>query len=131
MVGKRSKYFRAGPERYVQYQYRCKNKEIEMGLTEEEAVRLYMSSCFYCNAEAKWDKPNGIDRIRPDGDYVKGNVVPCCVTCNFMKGTLDVERFLLQCQKVANYGRTPAEVFAYSSGGTTKVLTTKQRNAPM
>ena len=58
--------------------------------------------CFYCNAvRADSAKPYGIDRVNNAVGYLEGNCVPCCSTCNFMKGTLDIARFIRQCRLVA------------------------------
>jgi hypothetical protein len=35
-----------------------------------------------------------VDRIDSDGVYSPDNSVPCCATCNFMKGSLSIEEFL-------------------------------------
>ena len=36
--------------------------------------------------------------------YVKTNVVPCCVTCNFMKARLGVNEFINQVEMIHEHG---------------------------
>ena len=84
-------------------------------LTNEQAKELMDANCFYCEAEPSnvcGNAPmqrmngtytyNGIDRIDNSRGYVVGNVVPCCWTCNEMKGTRSVEDFLAQCARIHN-----------------------------
>lgn len=63
-------------------------------------------NCFYCGEEPsnilKDVLPSsnyalrysGIDRIDSNTDYIKGNVVPCCIHCNIFKLDRGIENFL-------------------------------------
>jgi hypothetical protein len=43
-----------------------------------------------------------VDRIDSDGVYSPNNSVPCCATCNFMKGSLSVEEFLAKAYAIVH-----------------------------
>jgi len=45
----------------------------------------------------------GVDRIKPELGYFKDNTVPCCPTCNYMKGNLSMEVFIHKCTLVAKH----------------------------
>lgn len=77
---------------------------IEWSLSDEEAIALLTSRCYYCG-----DPPgkavrrkgtgevvmrNGIDRMDPAVGYVAENCVPCCRQCNLSKGVMTADQFL-------------------------------------
>lgn len=49
---------------------------------------------------------NGIDRVDNTRGYEKGNVVPCCGTCNLLKGARTVDEFLAQIFAIAEFQKT-------------------------
>jgi hypothetical protein len=100
----RSKYFRKGPLKYNDYVHSAKNRKIEMKLSEQDMCRIFMQHCFYCGDPPDPEKLNGADRIDSKGAYEDGNVVPCCKTCNFLKGKLDVHEFLHRVETIATRG---------------------------
>jgi len=62
-------------------------------------------NCFYCNGapSAKQGRRfayNGLDRIDNTLGYVPKNVVPCCWSCNRLKGTENVDEFFAQICKI-------------------------------
>jgi len=75
----------------VHYKKKCREKNIIWELTDEEANDYFNSKCYYCNILTSY---NGIDRIDPDGYYIKENCVPCCKKCNIMKARKSVDEFL-------------------------------------
>lgn len=44
----------------------------------------------------------GADRLDPSKGYELGNVVSCCTTCNYLKGTYTEKDFLTLIHKIAN-----------------------------
>lgn len=84
-----------------------KGKQYERNATRkgrallENIESLMMRDCVYCGEPAAEGNPNGVDRVDNDGDYVRGNCVPACTLCNFMKGKLDVATFLAQVSKIS------------------------------
>ena len=68
-------------------QARRRNKRVELQRREyEDIVRR---PCLYCGSTHRI----GIDRVRNDGHYTRENSVPCCASCNYMKGTLRLRDF--------------------------------------
>jgi len=83
---------------------RTHNKNIEFTLTKEEFREIVLKPCHYCGVESSsrtMAKPtangafvsNGIDRIDSSLGYIKGNCLPCCTICNWMKGDLSYNDF--------------------------------------
>lgn len=93
----------------------AKRRNIVWKLTREQYVKLILSNCFYCgekphkiaNAHKKFYfgavKHNGIDRINSQRGYVIGNVVSCCLYCNFAKNDLSLKNFLKHIKKMYKY----------------------------
>ena len=92
------------------YKNRCKTKEREWNLTDDEALELFRSDCYYCGIEPKQAKRshshkepflyNGIDRIDSDKGYTTDNALPCCGTCNSMKSDRTQKEFLNQIKNI-------------------------------
>jgi hypothetical protein len=57
-----------------------------------------MTWCRYCGLYGAV----GLDRVDNSNGYSYGNVVPCCVLCNFIKADLDVFVFLDKACKISN-----------------------------
>jgi hypothetical protein len=72
---------------------------MESTLTRQQHDAICLGSCEYCGREAI--PTNGIDRVDNLIGYVDGNVVSCCKTCNYMKGTLCRESFIEQVARIA------------------------------
>jgi hypothetical protein len=69
-------------------------------LTLQEFINFWQKDCTYCGDKIE---TIGLDRINSDVGYIKGNVVPCCKHCNWMKNKNSPEFFLNHCKKVANH----------------------------
>jgi hypothetical protein len=83
------------------YIYGAKKRGIEWKLSWLEAEYLMLQPCWYCGQKEE-NKLNGIDRFDNNKYYTDDNVVPCCGTCNFMKGKLTLEKYLNNLLLVAN-----------------------------
>jgi len=67
----------------------------------EEFRERVLMPCAYCGKESEPEvNLNGLDRVYNDIPYMIDNVVSCCGTCNFSKGTLDFNEYLEHCTKV-------------------------------
>lgn len=96
-----------------EYVRSAKTRSISWELTDDQAIELFESNCYYCDSPpARYYNPyyrpnykpdtylrqgvpvNGIDRLNNERGYFSMNVVPCCSQCNRAKGTLSVEEFL-------------------------------------
>ena len=53
-----------------------RGKEVE--LLRHDYARILRQPCLYCGS---------------DGHYTRANSVPCCATCNYMKGTMRIRVF--------------------------------------
>lgn len=62
------------------------------------------NDCVYCG-QNKCDtgKYNGIDRIDSTKCYSYENCKSCCITCNYMKNTMDTGSFLKKCTEISIY----------------------------
>ena len=71
---------------------RCaRRRELDWNLSNEYAMKIFDNRCIYCNVKNCY---MGIDRINNSVGYIEGNVVPCCSTCNFMKGGKSYEEYI-------------------------------------
>lgn len=103
-----NKSSKAAVKRYNQIRYRCTKENISYNITLEEYKLYLMLPCYYCNN--KLGKPVvysiGLDRIDNSKGYDNDNVVPCCGTCNLIRGTsLTVDEMLAVANLVINMRR--------------------------
>jgi hypothetical protein len=85
------------------YKKGAKKRGLEFSLSKEMFREITKQNCFYCGKEPSQIMSNkcnngdyiynGIDRIDSNLGYVDNNVVPCCYTCNFMKGSMKYADF--------------------------------------
>ena len=94
-----SKFFKTTFNKTRALKFRCQYKNIELDLTDSEIARLFNTRCIYCSDPAG-EKLNGIDRVDNKKGYTRGNCVPCCSMCNYMKGKYRVEEFIKKCQQI-------------------------------
>lgn len=99
---------------YQKYKSRAKKKRLAFELTFDQFDALIQRECAYCGEAPGKRKiyahgkvyrtlAVGVDRKNSSKGYVKGNVVPCCWTCNFLKGTLSIRKFLHQVRKISKH----------------------------
>lgn len=92
------------PHRAVFHRYKqsAKRRGIVFELSEREVFDLIVQDCTYCGLPPSTDiklsahpdfRYTGIDRVDNTRGYEKGNVVPCCETCNTSKRTMSVEEW--------------------------------------
>jgi hypothetical protein len=88
----------------------ARKRAIPFELEIEEFVCLVQMDCFFCGVppytlvstrigrrvldEARNFLTHALDRIDNDEGYVRGNVVPCCWSCNKVKNTMTVGELL-------------------------------------
>lgn len=89
---------------YAMYKGHAKRRNIDFGITKEEAEKLFIGDCFYCGElpnkiiksrrkEGKDFIYNGVDRIDSSKGYFSENCVPCCTSCNKAKLQMSVLEF--------------------------------------
>jgi hypothetical protein len=84
--------------------YKARANKKQLDFQPGAISRLFNLPCFYCGGVSKWEDQEpvcGVDRVDNSLGYVETNVVPCCIKCNFMKGSLQVKEFIEQCEKIA------------------------------
>ena len=91
------KRYRENPElRLWYYKDRSRKRNIDWSLSDEQALLLFTSTCYYCGEDGL-----GIDRIDNKLGYIPENCVSCCKECNTMKMDSTLEVFLNKVSKIA------------------------------
>ena len=92
------------------YKKSAQRRSLDFDLTIEDFINIIQKPCVYCGEQPSEDSGrNGIDRIDNILGYIKGNLTPCCIKCNQMKGKRTVIDFLQHIKKIYlfqenNYG---------------------------
>lgn len=84
------------PSLYKKFYNGATKRKIEFDITLSEFSKIIEKSCFYCGTEHHI----GVDRKNNNVGYKKYNCVPCCATCNFMKGKLEINDFIYQIKNI-------------------------------
>lgn len=71
----------------------AQKRGISFHLTKTRFNELILLPCFYCYHK-KEGEVNGIDRFNNAFGYQEDNVVPCCESCNAMKGSQHPREFI-------------------------------------
>ena len=71
----------------------AKKRGIHFALSKILFESLIIKPCFYCNYH-KEGEVHGIDRVDNQKGYMEENVVPCCETCNVLKGSQHPQEFI-------------------------------------
>ena len=87
---------------YSAYKTRAIKKNLEFEFSKEEFDTICKMICYYCHKQNNIDHTNGIDRVDNSIGYIQSNCVSCCSTCNYMKGSLEVNTFIKQCNTIYN-----------------------------
>ncbi len=120
---------------YISYQRNAIMRNLEWKLDKQIFRELTKENCYYCGAEASQTIGkknnglyfyNGLDRKNSSIGYVPGNVVPCCGTCNKLKGQLDHNDFLKQIQAIACHQNSLA---ALSNSGLFSIMDSQKQHA--
>jgi len=82
--------------RFGHYKNGAKRRNLEWGLTIKQFTNLIKNNCHYCGVKPSLKLKrrknvlliNGVDRVNSKIGYITTNVVSCCSTCNFAKGSL-------------------------------------------
>ena len=88
------------------FKSQAKHRGIDQQLTLEQYATLIALPCTYCGYGSAHTSTDliGVDRIDSSRrEYTLSNCVPCCSTCNFMKGRLDHNDFLAQVRAIARW----------------------------
>jgi 5-methylcytosine-specific restriction endonuclease McrA len=80
-------------------------------LTKEQwdsQLKFFNNKCAYCGNEMTKVTLDHIIPLSKGGEHSVVNVVPCCPTCNFRKGTKSIEEFLCHIHKEESYAEKHA-----------------------
>lgn len=98
---------------YNKYIHSANRRGIEFKLDFEVFNTITASNCHYCGAKPKTGFKyksnhnlyfyNGVDRYIDNEGYTEENSVPCCTTCNFLKGNLDGFDFVAAVEKIHSH----------------------------
>lgn len=80
----------------------AKKRGIHFALSKTLFESLIVKPCFYCD-DKKEGEVNGIDRVDNQKGYIEENVVPCCETCNVLKGSQHPQEFIDKMQAIHIY----------------------------
>lgn len=81
---------------YSNYCSRERKRGSVFPMSFDEFKKYVEQRCFYCG-----NISGGIDRIDNLLGYVKGNITPCCKTCNYMKNKTSQKDFIYNCRRIA------------------------------
>jgi len=98
---------------FGRYKRGARARGLAFELSADEFHTLTSCSCEYCG-EPPSQRENvgphngtyvytGIDRLDRRIGYIQGNVVPCCRTCNDMKGVLGRDEFIARVKRIARF----------------------------
>lgn len=78
---------------------------VEFNDADAEAMREKLAlACHYCEYVPAHGEPlNGLDRVNAVAGYTDANTVPCCSTCNTMKGPLHIDEFITNIRAIVAY----------------------------
>jgi len=98
---------------WYKYNRGAREREMEFSLTKDEFREVISRNCFYCGREpaplhaaGKYNGSfvgTGIDRKDNSVGYTKENCIPCCSTCNFAKGRIPFDDFIIWLERIRNY----------------------------
>lgn len=73
----------------------AKRRGIPWGLSFETWLSMLEYACTYCKEHLN-ETGAGLDRLNHDGGYIPINVVPCCKTCNAIRGNVFTPQEMMQ-----------------------------------
>lgn len=80
----------------------AKRRGLDFTLLKIHFESLLIQPCFYCGHDVA-NQINGIDRVDNQKGYIEENVVPCCETCNVLKGSQHPQEFIDKMQAIHIY----------------------------
>ena len=80
--------------RWSIFNAQARRRSIPVSITKLEYLAITSQQCHYCGGIEGASVFNGNDRVNSNDTYSLQNSVPCCQTCNFMKGSMQKQKFL-------------------------------------
>ena len=80
----------------------AEKRGIHVNLDDVAEMQVKLSlECEYCGfVPNEYESLNGLDRVDSVLGYTSANTLPCCATCNAMKGALDVDVFITNVRNI-------------------------------
>lgn len=98
-TNRRAKVVRMRPaQQLASYRGSAKARGHAFALSKAEFMEFWQKPCHYCAGPID---TVGLDRVDNSRGYERGNVVPCCQTCNLMKRDLTADDFIARCAAIA------------------------------
>ena len=94
--------------RWSNFQSQARRRCIPVSISLLEYFHLILQPCVYCGGRHRSSVLNGVDRVNSDGNYSIENSVPCCKTCNYMKGPMKKREFIAQVHAIYEYAKQQA-----------------------
>ena len=86
----------------------AQKRRIDFAISKTVFQDLIVKPCIYCGY-VKEGEVNGLDRLDNNKGYLQENLVPCCSTCNLLKGTQHPQEFVDKMAAIHTYStdKTP------------------------
>ena len=93
---------------YTRYELSARKRGHAFELTYDEFEAICLLECSYCGKQPEMRQQvsipvNGIDRVDNSAGYTLENCVPCCSSCNRLKGAMSVEEFLETLHRICEH----------------------------
>jgi hypothetical protein len=90
-------------------------RNLALDVTESDVKQVCQQDCYICGKKNSELHTNGVDREDDNKGYILENVRPACGGCNFMKGSLKIEKVFEKISKVAarasdHIGKIPKDI---------------------
>jgi len=89
--------------RWSNFKSQSRRRQIRVTITLMDYFAIILKPCEYCGDRHYSSSLNGVDRVDSNGSYSIENSVPCCKTCNFMKGSMKKWEFLAQVNAIRDH----------------------------
>lgn len=103
IIKRTSNYHKSQEGRHSLIKAGANQRNIKFNLSKDFVNSFWDAKCYYCNEEI--DLPR-FDRVDPKKDYSEDNVVPCCISCNYMKNDLKIVDFYQHLERIADFQKT-------------------------
>lgn len=102
---------------YNQARRSARLREVPWDISLEDYKKITLEPCFFCNCSLQYETGVGLERIDNYKGYTTSNVVPCCGTCNKIRGSyLSLEEARLAIQAVKKFRNSDKEIITTRTG---------------
>lgn len=94
---------------YADYLSTANKKNVPFALTKEEFESKVSEECYICDKSNGFGHHNGLDRVDNSLGYTSSNTRAACGDCNYMKGSMTLDKMNEQIKKIAERSRISLE----------------------